>query len=197
MTGRTVCLAMHYQNEVLHGQGKIKVGVAEHDSRRQGVVDAAGKLLGGMRAHAVPVVSVRIAFRPDHRDVIQNCPIFRAVAASGAMAEGSWGAEFHEGLGPLPDEFVVKHSRVNGFYGSTLEQVLHQLGARRLVVAGIATNSTVEHTVRHASDMGFEVIVAQDACSAGDPRLHQASLDNMALVAEISTVAQALAGVAS
>jgi nicotinamidase-related amidase len=65
------------------------------------------------------------------------------------------------------------------------------------VVAGIATNSTVEHTVRHAADMGFEVTVAQDACSAGDPRLHRASLDNMAFVAEISTVARVLAAVAA
>ena len=149
MSNHTVCLAMHYQNEVLHGQGKIKVGVAAGDPKREAIVAAAKKLLDGARAKGVPVVSVRIAFRPDHADVIQNCPIFRAVAKSGAMAEGSWGAEFHEGLGPLPHEFVVKHSRINGFYGSPLEQVLHQLGARRLIVAGIATNSTVEHTVRH------------------------------------------------
>ena len=188
---------MHYQNEVLHPHGRIKVGVDENARHRDRTIAAASALLAGMRACAVPVVSVRIAFRPDHKDVIQNCPIFRNVAASGAMAEGSWGAEFHEGLGPLPDEFVVKHSRINGFFGSPLEQVLRQLDARRLVVAGIATNSTVEHTVRHAADMGFEVMVAHDACSAGDPRLHQASLDNMALVAEIATVAQTLAASAS
>ena len=193
MSNHTVCLAMHYQNEVLHGQGKIKVGVAAGDPKREAIVAAAKKLLDGARAKGVPVVSVRIAFRPDHADVIQNCPIFRAVAKSGAMAEGSWGAEFHEGLGPLPHEFVVKHSRINGFYGSPLEQVLHQLGARRLIVAGIATNSTVEHTVRHAADMGYEVTVAHDACNAGDPRLHQASLDNMALVAEVVSVDEALA----
>lgn len=189
----TVLLALHYQNEVLHERGTIKVGVAGDGGGRARVKAKAAELLDGARRAHIPVVSVRIAFRPDHGDVIQNCKIFRDVVANKSMAEGSWGAEFHEGLGPAPGEFVVKHTRVNAFYGSQLEEVLRVLNATRLVIAGIATNSVVETTVRHAADMGYEVAVVADACSSGRPDLHDASLANMALVAEVLTVDQ-LAG---
>lgn len=184
----TVVIAMHYQNEVLHAQGRIKVGVPEASETRGDLVARAGRLLAEARRFRVPVVSVRIAFRPDHADVIQNCRIFRDVVTNKAMIDGEWGARFHEGLEPLEDEFVVKHTRVNAFYGSQLEEVLRVLGARRLVMAGIATNSVVETTARHAADMGYEVIVVEDACSSGNPALHAAALENLRLLGDVETV---------
>ena len=187
MSSSLACLALHFQNEVVHENGKIRLGVGD-EARRKGLIAAAERLLAAARKAEIPVISVRIAFRPDFRDVIQNCRIFKGVVASQAMADGSWGAEFFAGLGPLPGEFVVKHSRINAFYGSPLEEVLSGLGVRRLIVAGVATNSTVEHSVRHASDLGFDVLVARDACSAADPALHEASLQNMAFVADVLTV---------
>lgn len=181
----TALLALHFQNEVLHPDGLIRVGLARDASGRTALVANMARLLAGARHAAIPAVSVRIAFRSDHADVIQNCRLFRDVVTLGAMVEGSWGADFVEGLGPLPGEHVVKHTRTNAFHGSPLEEVLRCLDARRLIVAGVSTNSVVEATVRHASDAGYEVMVIGDACSAGDDSLHQASLRNMALVAEV------------
>ena len=188
----TVLIAMHYQNEVLDPRGKIKVGIAAEDPNRSTLRQNAARLLTGARDHGIPVISVRIAFNPGHADVIQNCKIFRDVVANGAMVEGSWGAEFHEGLGPIGDEFIVKHSRVNAFYGSQLEEILHVLKADRLIMAGVATNSVVETTARHAADVGYEVIVASDACSCARLALHEASLENMRYIAEVRTVEQLL-----
>lgn len=184
----SVVIAVHYQNEVLHPDGQIRVGVAADSPARAGLIDAAARLLTGARAKGVPVISVRIAFRPDHADVITNCRLFRDVAASGAMRDGSWGAEFFADLGPQPGEFVVTHSRNNPFYGSPLEQVLEKLQAKRLIFAGIATNYAVEHGVRHAADLGFEVVIARDACSAAEPDLHEASLRTMSRLATIGLV---------
>jgi len=185
---RTVLIAMHYQNEVLHPQGRIKVGMTEKSGSRERVMERAAALLAFARAASMPVVSVRIAFRPDHSDVIQNCKIFRDVVKNGAMIDGSWGAEFHEGLGPLPGEHVVKHTRTNAFYGSELEEILRVLDARCLIMAGIATNSVVSTSVAHAADIGYEVIVAEDACSSGNPALHSACMENMRLIAEVISV---------
>jgi nicotinamidase-related amidase len=184
----SVLLALHYQNEVLHRSGRIRLGVAEHDPAREQIVAAAKRLLAGARAHAVPVVSVRIAFREDHADVIPNAEIWRRVVAGKVMAEGSWGAEFHEGLGPLPGEFVVTHNRNNAFYASALEGVLARLAPTRLVLAGVATNFVVESTARHASDLGYDTVIAADACSAGTPEAHRASLASLAMLATVSSV---------
>jgi biuret amidohydrolase len=190
----TVFLALHYQNETVHPEGKIRVGIAEASPARSAVLAAARRLLEGARAKHVPVISVRIAFRPDHADVAGNAEIWQRVKASGAMAEGSWGAEFYEGLGPLPDEFVVTHQRNNAFYGSPLADIVHSFRPERLVIAGISTTYVVESTVRHASDMGYAVTVAADACSSATAEMHAASLKAMALLAEISTVDEIVAG---
>lgn len=193
MASTPACLALHFQNEVIHPDGAIRVGLACEAPGRAQLMGNMARLLAGMRANGTPVVAVRIAFRPDHADVIQNCRIFRDVVRLGAMVDGSWGAAFVDGLGPLPGEHVVTHTRTNAFFGSRLEEVLRCLNTRRLIVAGVSTNSVVEATVRHASDAGYEVTVVADACSAGDPELHRASLRNMELIAEVTTLERLLA----
>jgi len=193
---RSALLAIHYQNDVLHPEGRIRLGVAD-DARRQAVIAEAARLLAGARAHRVPVVSVRIAFRPDYADVATNAEIWRRVVAGGAMQEGGWGSGFYEGLGPLPGELTVTHTRNDAFYASPLEAVLAALRPRRLFVAGIATHLAVESTVRHASDAGYEVVVAADACAAAQPEAHEASVAVMALLATVTTVERALASMAA
>ncbi|SEJ53952.1 cysteine hydrolase family protein [Achromobacter sp. NFACC18-2] len=196
MTGTDAAvLALHYQNDVLHPDGKIRVGLDADGPARQRLLDNAAALLAGARAQALPIVHVRIAFRPDYADLLPNCQIFRSVAAIGAVPEGQWGSAFYEGLQPLAGsarEFVVKHTRISAFYGTPLEETLRLLGARRLVVAGVATHSVVEGTVRHAADIGFSVMVAQDACASADPAVHAASLASMRLIAQTGTVDEAL-----
>lgn len=196
MTGTDAAvLALHYQNDVLHPDGKIRVGLDADGAARQRLLDNAAALLAGARAQALPIVHVRIAFRPDYADLLPNCQIFRSVAAIGAVPEGQWGSAFYEGLEPLAGsarEFVVKHTRISAFYGTPLEETLRLLGARRLVVAGVATHSVVEGTVRHAADIGFSVMVAQDACASADPAVHAASLASMRLIAQTGTVDEAL-----
>ena len=189
----SVVLALHYQNEVLHRDGRIRVGLAEGDAGRDTLVLAAQRLLAGARALAWPIIHVRVAFRPDYADCPLTMPIFRQVVELGAAKEGEWGSAFLDALAPIasPREFVVTHTRISAFAGTPLEQTLRMLGAQRLLVAGVATHSVVEGTVRDAADRGFEVSVAADACAAASPQAHEAALASMALVAEITTVAAA------
>ena len=180
---RTAVLALHYQNDVVHPDGKLRAAAGN-----PGLVANAERLLAQARASGVPVVSVRIAFPAG--PMRANAPIFSA--AAGAVVEGTWGAEFFEGLGPSDGEPVVTHSRVNAFYESELDRVLRDLGAERLVVAGVATHSSVEHTARHATDIGYEVVVAADACASADPELHAAALRVLEPhVAQVTTVDRA------
>lgn len=195
MSADVAVLALHYQNDVLHPDGKIRVGLDADSGARQRLLDNAAALLEGARSHALPIVHVRIAFRPDYADLLPNCDIFRNVAKIGAVPEGQWGSAFYDGLQPLAGsarEFVVKHTRISAFYGTPLEETLRLLGARRLVVAGVATHSVVEGTVRHAADIGFSVMVAEDACASADPAVHAASLASMRLIAQTARVADAV-----
>jgi nicotinamidase-related amidase len=66
-------------------------------------------------------------------------------------------------------------------------------GASRLYVAGIATNHVVEHGARHASDLGYEVAVVADACNTAQAHLHAASLETLAMLADVVNVDEAVA----
>lgn len=182
----TAVVAVHYQNDVVHPDGRIGAG-----ARRAGLIDTAVRLLDGARARGWPVVSVRVVLPQDGG--VRNSPMFRAAAESGAVREGTWGAAFHERLAPRDGEPVVTHARINAFYRSDLGRVLDELDARRLVVAGVATHSAVEHTARHAADAGYDVVVAADACASGEQELHDASLRALALhVERVATVDEIL-----
>jgi len=93
------------------------------------------------------------------------------------MREDSWGVQFVDGLEPEPGtDTVVSHNRVNAFYDTPLAQILADLDCTHLVLFGVATHSVVEHTARHAADMGLVVTLVDDACSAFPRTRHDASL---------------------
>lgn len=187
MTGVAV-LALHFQNDVVADGGAVALGLSALPAVRGRCLAAAARLLAGARAAGVPVISVRIAFAPGHADLVANCALFRAVAAAGALVEGSWGADFATALAPLPGETVITHRRVNAFFETGLAAHLAALGVRRLVIAGVASNSTVEHSARHASDLGFDVTVAEDGCASARPDLHEAALENIRMIGQIRPV---------
>lgn len=184
----TVVLALHYQNENCHPDGRIRVGIAEDAPWREPTLAAARRLHAGARAAGLPIVHVRLAVEPDYANVIANTPIFRQWIEEGAWREGTWGVDFVEGLGPEPGEAVVTHIRNNAFHGCELEVLLFRLGARHLIVSGVSTAYVVESTVRHATDIGFSVTVAHDACSTATLTQHENALAAMRLLAEIESV---------
>ncbi|MFX4219984.1 MAG: cysteine hydrolase family protein [Thalassobaculum sp.] len=71
--------------------------------------------------------------------------------------------------------------------------MLFKLGARHLICCGVSTAYTVEGTVRHATDIGYDVTVASDACATATEAQHDAALAAMRVLAEIKTVDEVLA----
>ena len=183
-----VLLALHYQNENCHEGGKIKIGIKENADWRYETLDTAKRLFEKARAASIEIVHVRLAVRPDHRDVIPNNFIFKQWIELGAWAEGSWGVEFYEGLQPVDKEYVITHTRNNAFYNSQLDDIMALLRPRRLAIAGVSTAYTVECTARHAADVGYETIVVADACSTATKERHNNALTALELIADIKTV---------
>lgn len=189
----TAVLAIHYQNENCHPDGKIRVGIAADADWRWERLGNARRLLDGARAAGAAIIHVRLAVPPDYRGVSANTVLIREWMDMNAWQEGTWGTEFIESLTPHADDFVVTHTRNSAFYNTTLEEILFQLGARRLVCAGVSTAYAVEGTVRHATDIGYEVTVAADACSTATHTQHENALAAMAPLADIKTVDEILA----
>ncbi len=73
--------------------------------------------------------------------------------------------QIHALVRPVPGDSVIGKHHANAFRDTALLESLRSLGARKLLVAGMQTHMCVEATARAAADLGFEVVVPQDACA--------------------------------
>lgn len=181
-------LAIHYQNENCHPDGKIKVGIARDAPWREERMANARRLFAVLREAKVPIVHVRLAVRADYRDVVVNTPLIQEWVDLGAWQEGTWGVEFLDGLGPRDDEVVVTHTRNSIFHGAAVDDALRALGAEHLLFGGVSTAYAVEGSVRHATDLGYRCSVVADACSTATATQHEAALGAMSRLADVITV---------
>jgi nicotinamidase-related amidase len=62
-------------------------------------------------------------------------------------------------------------------YGTDLELQLRRRGIKTVVLCGISTNIGVESTARNAWELGFELVFAEDACSAHNADHHGSSIN--------------------
>ncbi|MDX1874119.1 isochorismatase family protein [Mycolicibacterium sp. 120266] len=138
------------------------------------------------------VVYTRVAFKPDYSDMIANSPLLAMSAQKNCLVDGTPAADIAAELAPRAGETVICHQRVGGFHASQLDLVLRRAGVDTVVFAGVATNLSVEGTARAASDHGYRTIVVTDACSAGSLPAHEASVESLALLAEIATTDEVL-----
>jgi len=78
-----------------------------------------------------------------------------------------------------PDDLVLAKTSSSPFNSTAIDRFLRNLDVQTLLVCGVVTNGCVEGTVRDASDLGYEVVMVEDACAAVTPALHQAAITNL------------------
>lgn len=112
-------------------------------------VDANGQaVLAAFRAASRPVIHVR-------HDSIEPNSTLRPDAPGNA---------FRIGFEPLPEEVVVSKSVNAAFIGTDLDLRLRRLGAEAVVIFGITTDQCVSTTTRVGANMGWPMILVEDAC---------------------------------
>ncbi len=100
-------------------------------------------------------------------------------SALNTCREGTWGAEFYDGISPLPGERVVIKHRYSAFINTDLNTVLKAKGIESVLVTGIATNVCVETTARDAYMYDYYVTMVSDCAAAYDAKLHENTLENI------------------
>lgn len=79
-------------------------------------------------------------------------------------------------LKPIANEIVLPKTSSGVFNSTNIDYILHNLGIRYLIVAGVVTDQCVDMAVRDASDRGYMVTLAEDACATLTQERHDASL---------------------
>lgn len=138
-------------------------------------VEAAAEVILRLRTRAdaarAPVVYVNDNFgcwSDDRREIIA-----RAAAAPGA------GARISKRLEPRNRDIFIVKPQHSGFYGTTLPVLLPNVGARRLVLTGLAAEFCVLFTAADAFMRDYEVRVPANAVVAARPERLNWALDVM------------------
>ena len=159
----------------------VQRGVVERYPDSGPVLERVAVALAAARRERVPVIFVRVAFRPGSPEVSPRNRSFAALTASGGdrFMDGNPATQLHPSLAPRPTEPVVVKKRVSAFTGSDLEVVLRSSGIDHLVLAGIATSGVVLSTVREGADRDYQLTVLADACADGDPEVHRVLVEKV------------------
>ena len=162
-----------------------------------GVIGNVARLCAAARAAGASVVHCTAMFRPDERGSKINSRLGAASRKlnAGRLNIGEPGAEIMPEIGPQPSDIEV--SRIHGmtpFVGTSLDQVLRNLGVTTVIATGNSVNVGVLGLVLNAHDLGYQVIVPRDAV-AGVPKAYaDAVLDNpIGLLSTLTTTDELIA----
>ena len=81
---------------------------------------------------------------------------------------GDRGTDIHDSVAHFEGEPIVYKHEPNAFLNTNLLELLKSWKIERVVICGMMTHLCVDATARAASDLGFQVIVAEDACATRD-----------------------------
>jgi len=82
--------------------------------------------------------------------------------------KGDSGSDIHDTVAHFEGEPIVYKHEPNSFLKTDLLDLLKSWEIERVVVCGMMTHMCVDATTRAASDFGFEVFLAEDACATRD-----------------------------
>jgi nicotinamidase-related amidase len=82
--------------------------------------------------------------------------------------KGDRGSDIHDSVAHFEGEPIVYKHEPNSFLGTKLLDLLKDWEVKRVIVTGMMTHMCVDATARAAVDLGFQLIVAEDACATRD-----------------------------
>ncbi len=143
----------------------------------QQVLDNATGLATRFRQLGAPVVMVRVGWSDTFAEALKQEVDVPANMPEGGLPAVWW--EFPEQLAVTDGDIQVVKRQWGAFYGTDLDLQLRRRGIKTIVLAGISTNIGVESTARNAWEHGYELVIAEDACSAHNDEHHQSSVKNI------------------
>jgi nicotinamidase-related amidase len=131
----------------------------------------------------IPAIYVNDNFgrwRSDFRRLVEYC-----------TTEDVPGREISRLLRPDPQDYFVLKPMHSGFFGTTLDMLLQELGVRTLILTGVAANICVLFTANDAYMRHMRIYVPEDCVASNTPRENRYALAQMETVLKAVTTASA------
>lgn len=127
----------------------------------------------------IPVIYVNDNFgrwRSDFNTQVEHC-----------LQSDIPGKPIVELLRPDKDDYFILKPKHSGFYSSTLDTLLEYLGAKTLILTGLATNICVLFTANDAYMRDYELVVPNDCVAANTPEEHHNALEQIRKILKADT----------
>jgi len=155
----------------------VQEGIVARFAQAGDVLAPIRTAIAAAHAAAIPVIYVKVAFRPGYPEVSPNNKSFSAIKQQPSSIMTA--TEIHPAIAPQPTDIVVTKRRVSAFSGSDLEVVLRAQGITHLVLCGIATSGVVLSTLREAADKDYQLTVLSDGCIDSDEEVQRVLLSKI------------------
>jgi nicotinamidase-related amidase len=151
------------------------------------IVPRISELLSFARQNGTHVIFLQEAHRKNDAD-FRTRPVH--------CVRGTRGSDFIDPLRPdeAKGDYIVQKRRHSGFTYTDLDLYLREERVDTVVVVGVWTNVCVRSTVSEALYHTYNAIVLSDCCAAGNEAMHLATLNDLALFAEVMTADQYMKG---
>jgi ureidoacrylate peracid hydrolase len=197
----TAVIVVDMQNDFGHADGMFgKAGIDLTGIRA--TIEPTARVLDAARANGMPVVFLKMAFKPDLSDSgAPNAPnwlkhlpmkagdgtLSPAGSPSRVLIRDTWNTDIIDELPVAPEDLIVYKHRFSGFFETELHDLLRQRGVTHLVFTGCTTSVCVESTMKDAMFRDYHCLVLEDCVdeAIGDdlPRTnHEASMLVMQLL---------------
>jgi nicotinamidase-related amidase len=123
------------------------------------------------RRTGIPAIYVNDNFgrwQSDFHRVVEHC-----------LEDGVRGEKVVRLLQPDDDDYFVLKPKHSGFYATTLDTLLSYLGARTLIITGIAGNICILFTANDAYMRDYHLVVPSDCVVSNTPAENRHALEQM------------------
>jgi len=144
VSANTALLVIDVQNFFFHEMRPIYIG--------EEVVSKIKALISKARVSGVPVIYIQHLVGDK----------------SGIQIDGTPLGAIHQAIAPTENDLVICKTTPDSFLGTNLDEVLKEMGIKKLIVTGFQTEFCVDTTCRRAFSLGYQVVLAGDAHSTYD-----------------------------
>lgn len=143
----------------------------------ESVVAHGAQLAARFRSLDASVILVRVGWSDTFADALKQPVDKPAPSPAGGLPANWW--EFPEPLAVSDGDILVTKRQWGAFYGTDLDLQLRRRGIKTVVLGGISTNIGVESTARAGWELGYELVIAEDLCSAQNAEMHRFAVENI------------------
>ncbi len=175
---KSALVLIEFQKEWVSENGKL-FNFAKDRSQFEASISGGAKILSIARDAGMPIAHCGLRFQPGHPELGGGANaeggLTKAIPNFGTFPIDGEGSQFADGFEPRQGEFVVfGRTGGSGFAGSNLDIWLRNNRINRVYIAGFALHVCVESTLRAGHDLGYQMVLLEDGCSAftADQRRH-------------------------